>query len=220
MRHRYHARGDHRGRAAARSARGALGVPGVVRGAIENRLRRRVVAELGRRAHAGGDDPRGTEALHEFGVVAGDQCFGQRAAAARWRAPGLHAEFLEEQRHAAERPVGQSARDLGTGQVVDPCGDGVERAVYRIDAGEGVVEQFRGRHFAFAHELRQPQAIVIRIPVHVRHDSLPLAAVSFKQAYAGRARTRKPVSAALRARRWRSRYPRSAVPPCVAAVRF
>ena len=140
-------------RAAARSARGALGVPRVDGEAEQLGLRRAVVAELRRVRLAGDDQARVEIALHEPGGLlrhpVPERARPHRLGHARERA----AQVLEQERDAGQRPVGQPGRDLRLGALDEDERHRVERRA-RLDALGGGVEQVPCRDLTAPDQLR------------------------------------------------------------------
>ena len=167
-----HARRDRRRRPAGGPAGGVLGVPGIARRAEAPRLGGREDAELGRVGLAADDEAGVDVALrqllgHRGGVVAREV----RALVER-RAGELRAEVLQEERHTAERPVGQLARRLRAGAVEELVDDGVEVRVQLLDARDRITDQLRRRDLLGADQLRQCRRVQpCRVLAHAAYGS-------------------------------------------------
>ena len=129
--------------AAARAARRAGGVPRVAGRPPRERLGGRHAAELGAVRPPGGDEAGGAEPADQRGVGRRDERgLLQRAVAVADRLAGVRGpQVLQQERHAAERAVGQVAGG-GLAGVVEPADDdGVELRVDRLDPFDRRVEQ-------------------------------------------------------------------------------
>ena len=80
-------------------------------------------------------------------------------------------EVLQEERHAAERPVRQAVGDRLAPVVVQPHDHRVDRAVARLDALDGRLEQLAGRDLAPPHEIGQTERVVLLVVRERAHAS-------------------------------------------------
>ena len=154
---RHHSRRHRRGRAAARSAGRARRVPRVVRRTPRDGLGGRHTAQLRAIRAAGDHQPRRAIAADECRVRVGDVMrLFQRDVSVADPLPGVVGEeVLDEERHTAERPVGEirACRDLAG--VVEPADhDRVECRVDSFDALDRRFQKFGGRHVARRDERR------------------------------------------------------------------
>ena len=138
--------GDRRRRAAARAAGRAARVPRVARRAVGVRLGRRQRAELGRVGPAEETKPGGAELRRRGSVSCGatKPTSRQRPRAHVVRvARGVAEEVLQEERHAAERPVRQiaSPRPRRAPRSKSGMDDGVQLRVHALDARDRRVDQ-------------------------------------------------------------------------------
>ena len=150
------ARRDRGRRAAARPADDAIGVPRVAGRAERVGLGRRRQPELGCVRLAEHHEARGAEPLDEGAVVRRDPVvIAQEPGAAVLRgAAELRPEVLQEQRHAAERPVADRAGgQLLACEVVERDDHRVQRRVEPLDRVDARLEQLRGRAFTRPHQL-------------------------------------------------------------------
>ena len=150
---RHHARRN-RGRAATARSSGRPGeVPRIVRGAVGVRLGRRQQPELGCVRLPDDHASRGAESREEVRVVVGDDPeVAEEPVAEVERFAGERAvEVLDEDRYAAEGPVGRIV-GLGAGALVAPVDHRVEVGVDRVDAFEGGVDELARREHTVAHQ--------------------------------------------------------------------
>ena len=78
-------------------------------------------------------------------------------------------QVFEQERHAPERPVRQPGGDGLARTVVPLPDDGVDGAVAGLDALDGGVQQLLGRDLTLAHQLGQPEPIVLFVLCEPRH---------------------------------------------------
>ena len=113
---------------------------------------------LGAQHHAAG-----AIAFGQFGIVLADIAFEQRAAVGHRPARNLHADILDEEWHALERPVRQLALGHGARFVIGLVDDRVQSRIVILDARNGFLEKLERRHLALAHQMGQAQAVVVGI---------------------------------------------------------
>ena len=163
---------------------------GIARRAEAPRLGRREDAELGRVGLAADDEAGVDVALrqllgHRRGVVAREV-----GPLVERRAGELRAEVLQEERHAAERPVGQLARRLVPGAVEELVDDRVQLRVELLDARDRLADQLGRRDLLGADQLRLCRRVQpCRVLAHAAHGSEARAAARLAavQAQAGTA---------------------------------
>src|SRR5207248_1162953 len=107
--HRHDASGDYRRRAAARSRRAALAVPGIARRTKQSILGGRRDAELRRVGLAEDDEPGTLVTADQLAVVARHQRLTDRRPIAQAHARVRGEQVLQQEGYAAKRPVRQIA---------------------------------------------------------------------------------------------------------------
>ena len=105
-------------------------------------------------------------------IVAGPVIGVETAAAAHGLARQRHSQVLEQERHSAERALGQARLDPFTGPAVESVHQRIQGRIHRLGTGGRRIEQFAGRHFPRGNQSRESGRIVPGIVVEV-HDPLP-----------------------------------------------
>ena len=122
-------------------------VPRIVGRAVGERLGRDARRELGRVRLADEHEPGRAEARGEPGVVGRDplQAFQESHAAVERVAGRVAHRVLHEERHPAQRAVGQARIPcFGACALEALMDDGVERGIQRFDARDRRVDELRG----------------------------------------------------------------------------
>ena len=88
------------------------------------------------------------------------EALGQTAAHLVGDARVVHADVLDEKRHAGERSVLGTVGERIVGHFIDRADDGVELGIDGIDGGTGGVRELLGGHFARGDQRGQPDAVV------------------------------------------------------------
>ena len=153
MRHRQHARGDRRRRAAGRPARRMIEAPGIMRRAEQQRFRCRQQAEFRRVGLAQNDEPRLVGISRHRRIVLGNGLRHQ--AGAMRRAHALHiVEILDEIGNAGKRALGQSALRCLLARRIERLGHHrIHLGVHRLDPVDRRVHQFQRGRLALGNEL-------------------------------------------------------------------
>ena len=159
MRHGQNSRSDRRSRAARGAAGGMLGVPGIARRPVQTRLRRRHQTPFGRRRLAVDHESGVDETLRQRIRVVGDIILVERGAESRTRARE-QVEILQQKRHAAERAVWQTLRDLLAREIVMFDHDRVELRIDLLRARDRLVEQFLRARLTAAHQFRETDGVI------------------------------------------------------------
>ena len=155
MGHRNQTGRHRRGRTAARAPRAAGGIPWVARRAVPQRLGGDRRCHLRDVRASEGDEPGRTEPLRQPGVV-GRVVVGilQRSHAEVLGVPGeVGHRVLQQERHAAEGPVGHRSVGRRDGAVELTVDDGVQLGVELLDAGDGGFDELTRVHLAAANEV-------------------------------------------------------------------
>ena len=134
---------DRRPGAARGAARRAAGVPRVARRPEAARLGDRDDAELGRGGAADEDEPGLAQAPHDVAVVVGREVLVQVGAVRERPAGHRHAQVLDRDRHARERPLVPARDGVGgrEGAVGVGEGEGVDLAVDLVDPPERLLDE-------------------------------------------------------------------------------
>ena len=168
-RQRHHA-GRHGGRGtAARPARGALGVPGVARGAEEIGLGVGHQPELRRVRLAQDHHPGPLVAADQFAVVVRHEV-AQRLRTAGQRHPGIdRQQVLDQKRHPREGPCGQGLREAFPRQIEHGPHHRVDLGVEALDAVDGRLADLHRRDRPGADQLRQTEPVVAIVLLEFSH---------------------------------------------------
>src|SRR5215469_9245723 len=128
-------------------------IPWIARGRKAHRLRSHRRAELRHVGTADSDEPGRTEHLGQEGRDRPGQ-LTQRPDAKRCGLPGDHAaNVLEQDRHTAERAVGQIAGGFLSGQVESRPDHGVQLRIKLLDPGDGGVHELERACLAAANQI-------------------------------------------------------------------
>jgi hypothetical protein len=100
------------------------------------------------------DETRRAVAPHDLRVVRGDEPAKETRPAGERLAADLRHQVLEQERDAAQRPVGERTLRLGERPLEPPVDDGVDRTVARCDALDRRRHQLARVHLAATDELR------------------------------------------------------------------
>ena len=160
VRHREHARSHGRGRAAARAAGDARGIPRIARRTVQPGLAREREPELARVGATEDDETGALEPRDVLAVGRGWRRVGEELRASRHRhARDRGREVLHEKRHAGERSVGQTRGDRRARVVVERHRHRVDRAVARLHALDGGLEELGGTDLPAADEVGQTSRV-------------------------------------------------------------
>ena len=75
----------------------------------------------------------------------------------------MQADFLDQEGHARERPIRQALVKGALGLRRKIAHDAVELGIQLLDGGQRVLHQLRRRDFALAHQLGQPERVIVAI---------------------------------------------------------
>ena len=168
---RYDARGHCRGAAATGATGTARQIPGIAGRATGHGLGGAVVPHLRHCRPPQGHQPRLPKAGHEIGVGWGQQAFTQPGAHFRAAPPGLQHQVLDQKRYAREAGIGRGGL-IARVRILEELHQGVDPGVPRCRLGARAVRQFRRGDRTLAHQLRQPQSVVLQILRYI-HVSAP-----------------------------------------------
>ena len=153
---RHHPGGHCCSRPAARTTRYVIGVPGVAGRSVGDRFGHRQAAELGAVGAPQRDQTGSAEPRDERAVDGRDRHrVAERNVAVRHRLPGVRRpQVLQQERHAAERSLGQIGPGGDLAGVIEPAqDDGVDRSIELLDPLDRRFGQLERRNVTVGDEL-------------------------------------------------------------------
>src|SRR5271170_3219354 len=178
---RQNSRSDDGGGAAGGAAGRTLGVPGIASGTVNDRLGGEGEPEFRGRRLAEDDKTCPQMPLNQRRRMIGEIILKGPRAKGRSRA-GEQREVLEQEGNAAERTLGQAARDLLAGELLVPDRNRVDLRFDGVETRDRFVEKFGWRDLTFAHEFGEADGVEIVVFFQARHALLPKARPAWRAA--------------------------------------
>ena len=170
VRERHHSRRDRSGRAATRSARCTLQIPGISARAEQRWLGREAEPELGKIGLAQGDQSGPTVSNHQLGIPVRNHVLEKPRPHAGTLVGVRRAKILDQKGHAAEGPVWKAPEDLLLSLDRKQIDHGIELRVRQFDDCASSLQHLDCADLLAANEVCQAQAVKLGIfgSIHAR----------------------------------------------------